>query len=481
MILQDRYRLLSVLGEGAMGTVYRAERLQLGRQVAVKFLHQWGVADPQISKRFEIEARAMSRLNHPHCVAVTDFGVAGTPYLVMDLVVGQTLKAIIRAGALAPARAIAIARQVLSGLGHAHDQGIVHRDIKPENIVLTEVPGCDDHVRILDFGLAKLMDKKSDLTKGLMVGTPNYMAPEQLRAGTVDARTDVYAAGIVLFEMLTGERPFHSPDVMEVLKRQLDTPPPPLRRADPKGRYSAALEAAVQGALAKAADERFPTAAAFSEALGSVPEAGAVTRRSTPRAAALDRTVQAPAPAAAPALPGGRRRRGRTAVGALSMGIVVTVVVIVGLKGGTRQEHQGPAQAELVPGPLVDPAAPPAQPRADQRERAAKLAADRRPADHPDDAEGAARDARMFFERLWWSEGVAAYRRAIAADSRRAEDPILIGYVISALQSARFHDHAAAFLRELGDPARPLVEKAARDHESPRVRARAASLAQSWR
>ena len=146
-----------------MGSVYRGERLGLGRSVAVKFLHASMARDPQVMKRFELEAQAMSRLAHPNCVAVLDFGVDELPYLVMDFVAGRAAAdaAIERGAAAAAAGACKIARQMLSALGHAHAQGIIHRDIKPENIVLEATPGLTDHVRILDFGLAKLMGSDS--------------------------------------------------------------------------------------------------------------------------------------------------------------------------------------------------------------------------------------------------------------------------------------------------------------------------------
>ena len=186
-----------------MGTVHRGERLGLGRPVAIKFLHASVARDPILARRFEVEARAMSRLSHPNCVSIIDFGVDGLPYLVMDLVDGVPLRTLLDQGRLAPARAISIARQVLAGLGCAHGHGIIHRDIKPENILVEQTAGPEDHVCILDFGLAKFLDDGSKLTVGLCVGTPHYMAPEQMVEGPVDERVDIYTTGIVLYEMLT--------------------------------------------------------------------------------------------------------------------------------------------------------------------------------------------------------------------------------------------------------------------------------------
>ncbi|HKE20143.1 MAG TPA: serine/threonine-protein kinase, partial [Kofleriaceae bacterium] len=179
-VLHDRYLVSERLAEGAMAVVYRGERIGLKRQVAIKFLHESYASSEDGLRRFEVEARAMSRLAHPNCVAVTDFGVDnGAPYLVMDFVTGNSLRDVLEEDIrMRPTRAVAIVRQVLAGLTHAHGQGIVHRDVKPENIVVSPVEGHGEHVRILDFGLAKLRDENS-VTSGLAVGTPGYMAPEQ--------------------------------------------------------------------------------------------------------------------------------------------------------------------------------------------------------------------------------------------------------------------------------------------------------------
>ena len=250
-VLQGRYRIIQRIAAGGMGAVYKGERLGLGRPVAIKFLHAALARDPQVMKRFEVEAQAMSRLAHPNCIAVTDFGVDELPYLVMDFVQGAPLRTIIdEQGPLSPRRAIKIASQLLAALGHAHSLGIIHRDMKPENVVLDSTPGLADHARILDFGLAKLLGNDSGLTVGMAVGTPNYMAPEQTREGPVDGRADLYAVGIVLFEMLTGAKPFDATDVGEVFLRQIAMPPPKLRAFRPQMAFSAELESVVLKAMA---------------------------------------------------------------------------------------------------------------------------------------------------------------------------------------------------------------------------------------
>ena len=272
-ILGGRYRITTLLGEGGMGLVYRGERLQLGRPVAIKFLHGPYAQSPKFVARFEREARAMSKLSHPHCVSVIDFGVQDAPYIVMDFVTGSTLRDVLDEGRLSPARALSIVRQVLFGLAHAHAEGVVHRDIKPGNIMLGELTGMGDHVRIFDFGLAKLHDSAGDGDMSAMhvVGTPAYMAPEQARADKIDARVDLYATGVLLFEMLSGQKPFQGEDAYTVLCMQRDKAPPLLRSLAPQ--LSPELEALVSRALEKDVDKRFQSAAEFIAALDAVPEA----------------------------------------------------------------------------------------------------------------------------------------------------------------------------------------------------------------
>jgi eukaryotic-like serine/threonine-protein kinase len=278
--LQGRYRILEALAQGGMGIVYRAERVGIERQVAIKFLHAFVGANKEAVQRFEREARAMSKLTHPHCVPVIDFGVhEDAPYIVMEYVSGRTLLDVVQNGPLPPGRALHIVSQVLSGLAHAHGQGIVHRDVKPANIVLVEVTGTGDHARILDFGLAKLLDGPgaSWSTVQTAVGTPSYMSPEQARGEEVDARADQYAVGIMLFELLTGKKPFYGKDPFEVLKKHMHAEPPPLARAGGPS-FSTQLEAVVKRALAKQPGERYASALEFRDALAATPEADDVPR-----------------------------------------------------------------------------------------------------------------------------------------------------------------------------------------------------------
>jgi serine/threonine-protein kinase len=302
--LDGRYQIVDRLAAGGMGVVYRGERLGLGRSVAIKFLHAHMAADSSFLKRFAIEAQAMARLQHSNCAAVIDFGVAGEePYVVMDLVGGESLRSLLDRGRLPAWRALGIMRQVLSGLSHAHSHGITHRDIKPDNIMVDATGSFGDQVRILDFGLAKLREGTSALTTGFVVGTPSYMAPEQTLALPVDERTDIYACGVVLFEMLTGKKPFQAEEAVEVLVMHRKTPPPRLVEKAPDVRFSDDLESVVLQAMAKDPAHRFSSAAAFATALEHVPEAA--TRLSGALAAV---TPSTPAPVLAgsprPQVPG---------------------------------------------------------------------------------------------------------------------------------------------------------------------------------
>ncbi|HKE15295.1 MAG TPA: protein kinase [Kofleriaceae bacterium] len=268
-VLQERYRILERLAVGSMGIVYRAERLLLGRSLAVKFLHASYAADPTFIQRFERETRVMGRLAHPHCVSVTDFGVDGGPYVVMEFVDGRTLRSLLEGGRLTVERAALITRQILAGLAHAHELGIIHRDIKPANIMMMDATGTGDHVRILDFGLATLREAHSaDIShSAIVIGTPNYMSPEQSVGGKADVRSDVYSTGVVLFELLTGRKPFTSDDTFELLSMHRSAPIPRLANVVPDVDFPHGLQEVIDRALAKAQEDRFQSAMDFAVAL----------------------------------------------------------------------------------------------------------------------------------------------------------------------------------------------------------------------
>jgi len=217
-VLDGRWRIEALLGKGGMGSVYRAEHVHVGRKAAVKVLHPDLCRSPPERERFRREARVATRLRSPHVVEVLDFGedAAGRAYLVMELLEGEPLRAVLeREGRLAPTRVVRLLRQLLDGLAAAHAEGIVHRDLKPENLWLSG-EGAAELLRVLDFGIAKWSDARADATRtqtGLVVGTPEYLSPEQAVGGEVDRRADLYASGILAFVMLTGRHPFDTSDL----------------------------------------------------------------------------------------------------------------------------------------------------------------------------------------------------------------------------------------------------------------------------
>jgi len=282
-IFDGRYRVDSLLGEGGLGRVYRARHLKLDRPVALKVLLEELRELTNVRQRFEREAKTLSALNHPHIVTITDFGVEKRdgeeiPYLVMELIDGQELEAVLQEeGRLEPKRAFDIARQLLKSLAYAHAQGIVHRDLKPGNILLRALPDGSEHVEVLDFGLAKFFEDgaKSEpgtkLTRvGTIVGTPAYMAPEQVEGASCDARTDIYSATLVLYEMLTGRMAFEGDDASTLLRHHLVTPPPTLRASMPGAQANPELEALIQRGLAKAPADRFTDGSEMLAALDAV-------------------------------------------------------------------------------------------------------------------------------------------------------------------------------------------------------------------
>ena len=278
--LDGRYDVIARLGEGGMGVVYRGRQAHLGRFVAIKVLHQDTAAIGEWRRRFEREAQALSALAHPNVVPVTDSGIdGGVPYLVMELLQGKTLAELLKQGPLPLWRALDIARQTLRGLGFAHGKGIVHRDLKPANVFLQELPDQADHVRLLDFGMVKFIEKKSGskatadtLTRaGVVFGTPAYMSPEQAKGGPADARTDVYAAGALLFEVVAGRRPFVENTPEAVVMAHLTQPIPSLAKVRPGlGAAAALLQPVVERAMAKKPGSRFKDADAMLAALEAV-------------------------------------------------------------------------------------------------------------------------------------------------------------------------------------------------------------------
>ncbi len=272
-VLAGRYRVEALLGAGGMGAVYRARHVHMRKVVALKVLHREMTYNPEMVARFEREAVAAARIDHPNVASATDFGRLddGTFYLVLEFVEGQSLSRALKAGSpFTDARAVHIARQISDALSAAHASKIVHRDLKPDNVMLVEREEDPDFVKVLDFGIAKVrtddMQDQPALTQaGAVFGTPEYMAPEQARGDTVDARADLYTLGMILYEMLVGETPFADDDLLVVLTRQLTMEAPALPE-----HIDSELSALVQRLLKKNPAERIQDAQELTAQLSAI-------------------------------------------------------------------------------------------------------------------------------------------------------------------------------------------------------------------
>jgi len=273
LVLAGKYEIEELIGEGAMGRVYKAKQLALGKPFAAKILAPHLLHDEQSQARFAAEAHNAASLNHPNCVSVLDYGQTpqGVAYIVMDYIKGVTLERIIAEQfPLAQERMIDLALQILAALIEAHGLGILHRDLKPENILVQQLRTHGELAKVLDFGIAKLMEDQTAsgpglTTQGMVCGTPEYMSPEQARGQKLDQRSDLYAVGVILYQMMTGRPPFESSSAVEVLHKHLNEEPIPPSRL--LGTPPLALEAVCLRALAKDPNNRYATAAEFREEL----------------------------------------------------------------------------------------------------------------------------------------------------------------------------------------------------------------------
>lgn len=272
-VIADRYKLMALLGEGGMGAVYKAEHIRMGKALALKVLRGSFAGDAAAVARFRAEAQMVSRLSHPHTIAVFDFGELGEAgagfYLAMEYVPGKDLATVLRDQRQLPeSRAVPIGTQLLGSLAEAHDAGIVHRDVKPGNVMLMETRQGGDFVKVLDFGIAKLRDVSgvaSATNVGAIVGTPNYLSPEQARGEPLDPRSDLYSVGALLYEVLAGHPPFVAPNPLAVVAAHLSDPPRPLAQEAPG--VSPGFAAVVHKALEKRPQDRFQSADEMREAL----------------------------------------------------------------------------------------------------------------------------------------------------------------------------------------------------------------------
>jgi serine/threonine-protein kinase len=356
-IVAERYHILKKLGEGGMGTVYLAEHVKMGRKAALKVMNPGMHADSDAIARFNREAANASRLNHPNICGIYDFGETpeGLIYLAMEFIEGESLTSLIeKNGALAPPRAAAIIHQAADALAVAHDAGIVHRDLKPDNIMIAKGRDNTDLVKVVDFGIAKASSSDAQkVTKtGLVVGTPEYMSPEQLSGDKLDGRSDIYSLGLVAFNCLTGKLPFASNSAQEAMIMRLTDAPKTLSETRPDVAWPDELQAVMDRALSRDVATRYQSAAEFgremAKAVSNMPQTlaaaagtqvmGAAPTAAVPRtrvAGGADgaRTVATPAVAA-----GGPAKRRPVAMIAVAAVVVIGVgvgVVMMMNKGGS--------------------------------------------------------------------------------------------------------------------------------------------------
>jgi hypothetical protein len=357
-LLDERYEILEVIGGGGVGIVYRARRVKLERIVAVKVLHEALVGDAGFVGRFQREAVAMSRLHHPHCLAVIDFGVyEERPYLVLEYVPGENVRKLVERGAFAPARAVHIALQLLETLEYFHAHHVIHRDLKSENVMLVESGDVPDFVKVLDFGMAKILSgpgSDSQLSKiGLVPGTPSAMAPEQIYQLPPDPRIDIYAIGILLYEMIIGRRPFSGADMAATIKMQLSEAPKRPSELLGEGVISPELEQVIMRALEKDRIDRHGTASEMRSALRRTPEARAA-------AAAASRSSITPGAMQAPKRAEPTWQSRKLVLAGVSAALVLGAVAAAALRGPspTQAPPPPPVMAKAAEPEAVPPPAP---------------------------------------------------------------------------------------------------------------------------
>jgi serine/threonine protein kinase len=492
--IDGRYRILSTIGSGGMGQVYKAEHLGIKRVVALKLLHPQLRDNEDNSERIRREAFATGRLDHPNCVAITDSGTLpdGATFLVMELLNGQSLgDELEERGTLPVLETLHIARDVLQGLAHAHSVGVVHRDLKPDNIFLARQNG-QIVAKILDFGIAKLLGDAmeesggADLTQaGMAVGSPTYMSPEQATGETLDGRTDLYSLSLVLYEMLTGEPPFYEvDDKMLSLQRRLKEDPPPMRT--PSGAaIPTPVEMMIRAGLGRNVEDRTSSAAEYLQRVNEeiefleaeeraptnepdVPLSRAITDKDATNG---EMTGLAPVEPVAP--PSAKQRLMFFAIGAA----IIVVAVFFSTRGSSSNTSTDDSSDEMV----FDDDEVARQPGEDTVALAARLERDLARFEKSLEAGSGAKHLRAmkrlqaswsdsprtnralglaYMEKRYWQDGFKYLRKALQIDSSLRKDPLIIKAAIRSLTSSSKPGLGLRFLvRDIGEVAIPLLRE----------------------
>lgn len=509
--------MLARLGVGGPA-VYRGRHAQLNRLVAIKVLRQSAPASPAWLRRFEGAAGVLSALAHPHIVPITDFGIdGGVPYLVTELLQGKTLAELINEGPVSPARALDIVRQMLRGLAFAHRQAIAHRDLTPAHIFLQALSEHADHVRLLDFGMANFLEGASspsqadDLSRvGIVFGTPSYMAPEQARAERVDTRADIYAAGVILFQLLAGRLPYLADTPEGLMEAHVSEPVPSLAEVRPDLSIARLVQPVIDRAMAKKPAARYPQALWMLSALEAIDGGSRVAATSAGLAPTPTRKDGPPTSRARRA-PEPRSRPWRAAVALAVPAVAVTAgVAFLRYHRGPLTERTKPAAAQspapkqqAVPAPSARaPAQQPPPAMAAATHTQTKPARPEAPGPQARDPwqeavpdtlkpirDGLEREARLnegalapayafarqnpgdprpwlliahaYAQIGWLSDSVERYQRAYRADPTCRGDPRMLDDLLKAA-THRVAGHAAVrAIRDIyGREALPAVEKA---------------------
>lgn len=471
-VVDGRYKIVELLGEGGMGRVYRAEQLRLQRSVAVKVLHRAYSAVPEVGQRFEREAIALARLDHPNCVAVQDFGRLpdGSLFLVMSYLPGVLLRTALDTTRFPIARALHVTRHLLSGLAHAHKAGIIHRDVKPDNVMLVRYEGDADFAKLFDFGIVKLVQDEppaaEHLTRiGQRFGTPAYMSPEQALGRAVDARTDLYSLTVVLYEMLTGRPLFVADDEEGLLVMHAAKAPPTLAEGAGAERFPPALEELVRRGLTKNPAERYADADEYLAALDAC--AGTL--------AGAAPQVGAPGRAAAGATARSLGRAGRVLGRALrSQRVLAALGVLVLLGGGAFALHRALRVDYAAHARALSAEGRPQEAAAYLQERLKEIA---------DDAPAQLELGHAYAACRRYDEALLAYERVRSLDRKLADDRTMRTNLMLMLDDERNETATAAarFLIQLLDDegARARLVELASRHRSPAHRAAMRDLAES--